>query len=167
MAPFVPFVTFAFDSDTRVTLPESLLASPLAGGITFGSFTDSAFVTLGGPTPAEATVAPAPQCWQPATVPPVLPAIRHPVPTATVARVAPAPQCRQPVVVVNPAVPTEVPRVRVPPPTSTRKRGAQTEAPSPSSSRTPALPIVPIPLATQVVGSDVPSSSTSGLGRRA
>ncbi|PKU86060.1 hypothetical protein MA16_Dca001891 [Dendrobium catenatum] len=54
MASFIPSVTFAFGSDVRVTLPESMLASPPVGGITFGSFTDSAFVTLGGPTPAEA-----------------------------------------------------------------------------------------------------------------
>ncbi|PKU63506.1 hypothetical protein MA16_Dca022424 [Dendrobium catenatum] len=254
MASFVPFVTFAFGLDARVTLPESLLVSPLAEGITFGSFTESAFVTLCGPTSVEAAtfsppkrrgraamrsfgrptarrtaraparpvpvlaqpvrtvarrplprphpvpvvrpavrrpvpvapatqVGPTPQRWQPVVfVPPVRVAVRRPAPAASVAQVAPAPQHRQPVAVVTPAVPAEVPRVRVSPPTSTRKRGAQTEVPSPSSGRisvfarlshtettgqTLTLPVVPVPLATQAVGSDVPSTSTSGLGRRA
>ncbi|XP_028554644.1 gibberellin-regulated protein 14-like [Dendrobium catenatum] len=230
MASFVSSVTFSFGSDARVTLPESLLASPPAGGITFDSFTDSAFVTVGGPTPAEAApvrpvakqpvprpltippvhpavrrpvpttliaqvslapqrrqpaavvppvrpvvrrpvpVAPivqvtlAPQCWQPAAVfPPICPAVRQPVPAACVAQVALAPQCRQPIIVVTPVVPVEVPRVHVPPPTSTRKRGSQTEVPSPSSGRifvfvrlshpetagqTPTLLVVPVPPAT-------------------
>ncbi|PKU68416.1 hypothetical protein MA16_Dca019191 [Dendrobium catenatum] len=61
MTRSAPSVTFAFSSDARVTLPESLLASPPVGGITFGSFTDSAFVTLGGPTPAEAAAFSPPQ----------------------------------------------------------------------------------------------------------
>ncbi|XP_028548105.1 uncharacterized protein LOC114578787 [Dendrobium catenatum] len=230
MARSAPSVTFAFGSDAQVTLPESLRASPPVGGITFGSFIDSAFVTLGGPTPTEAAafsapqrrgraamrpfgrpaarrtaraparpvhvlaqpvravarrpvprphpvpvrpavrrpvpaapaaqVAPAPQRRQPAAVvPPVRAAVRRPAPTAPVAQAAPAPQRRQPAAVV----PAEVPRVRVPPLASTRKRGAQTEVPSPSSGRdsvfarlshpetagqTPALPIVPVPPAT-------------------
>ncbi|XP_028552240.1 uncharacterized protein LOC114580022 [Dendrobium catenatum] len=130
------------------------------------------------PVPAApaAQVAPAPQRRQPAVVPPVRPAVRRPVPAAPAAQVAPAPQRRQPATTVAPVVPAEVPRVRVPPPTPTRKRGAQTEVPSPSTCRvsvfarlshpevvgqTPTLPVVPVP------GPDVPSSSTSGLGRRA
>ncbi|KAI0493910.1 hypothetical protein KFK09_024037 [Dendrobium nobile] len=232
MASFVSSVTFSFGSDVRVTLPESLLACPPAGGITFDSFTDSAFVTLGGPTPAEAAafsppqrrgraamrpferpaarrtartptrpvpvlvqpvrpvakrlmprllpvplvrptvrrqvptalvaqVAPAPQHRQPiAVVPPVRLAIRRRAPVTPIAQVALAPQRQQPAAIVTPAVPVEVPRIRVSPPTSTRKRGAQIEVPSPSSGwvsvfarlshsettwQTPALPVVPIP----------------------
>ncbi|KAL0910315.1 hypothetical protein M5K25_021283 [Dendrobium thyrsiflorum] len=56
MDSFAPSVTFCFGSDGRLTLPESLLTRPPTGGITFGSFTDSAFVTLGGPTPFEVAV---------------------------------------------------------------------------------------------------------------
>ncbi|XP_020691598.2 gametogenetin-like [Dendrobium catenatum] len=128
-------------------------------------------------------VAPAPQRRQPAAVvPPVRVAVRRPAPAAPVAQAARAPQRPQPAAVVTPVVPAEVPRVRVPPPASTRKRGAQTKVPSPSSGRisifawlshpetvgqTPALPVVPVLPATQAVGSDVPSTSTSGLGRRA
>ncbi|KAH0463461.1 hypothetical protein IEQ34_008043 [Dendrobium chrysotoxum] len=61
MAFFVPSVTFRFGTDAQVALPESLLVSPPAGGITFGSFTDSAFATIGGPTPAEAVAYSSPE----------------------------------------------------------------------------------------------------------
>ncbi|XP_020674916.1 proline-rich protein 36-like [Dendrobium catenatum] len=214
MASFVPSVTFSFGSDARVTLPESMLASLPAGGITFGSFTDSAFVALGGPTPAEfATFSPpqkrgraamrpfgqpaaqrtarAPALPIPVLVQPVRPVARRPVPSplpvppvhhavsrpvltapvmqvgplapaaccscstcsssgqetasvAPIAQVAPAPQHQQPAVVLTSAVPAEVPCVR-----------------------TPVLPVIPIPPVSQIVGSDVPSTSTSVLGRRA
>ncbi|XP_028548875.1 uncharacterized protein KIAA0754-like [Dendrobium catenatum] len=257
MASFVPSVTFAFGSDARVTLPESLLASLLVGGITFDSFTDSAFVTLVArriaraparpvpilaqpvravarrpvprphhvpvraavrrhtPAAPAAQVAQAPQCRQPAAVvpplraavrrhalaaptaqvaptpqhrhptvvvPPVRAAVRRPAPAASIAQAALAPQRRQPAAVVTPVILADVPRIWVFPPASTRKRGAQTEVPSPSSGRvsifarlshsetagqTPALPVVPVPTAIQEVGSDVPSISTSSIERRA
>ncbi|KAL0925946.1 hypothetical protein M5K25_004323 [Dendrobium thyrsiflorum] len=217
-----PSVTFCFGSDSRVTLPESLLSSLPAGGITFGSFTDSAYVTLGGPTPSEAAAFSPPQrrgraamhpfgrpvARQPARaaarplpvraqpvrpvarqpvprplpVQPVRPVVRRPTPIVPVVRPAPAPQRRQPVVPLA-VVPVEATRARVsPPPSSSRKRGAQAELPSPSSRRvsvfarlshseivrqTPATPAVaPVP-PVQSVGPDVASSSTSGLGRRA
>ncbi|KAL0926396.1 hypothetical protein M5K25_002623 [Dendrobium thyrsiflorum] len=222
MAFFGPSVTFCFGSDSRVTLPESLLSSLPAGGITFGSFTDSAYVTLGGPTPSEAAAFSPPQrrgraamrpfgrpvARQPARavvrplpvraqpvrpvarqpvpkplpVQPVRPVVRRPAPIVLVVRPAPAPQRRQPVVSLA-VVPVEATRARVsPPPSSSRKRGAQAELPSPSSRRvsvfarlshseiarqTPATPAVaPVP-PVQSVGLDVASSSTSGLGRRA
>ncbi|KAL0908119.1 hypothetical protein M5K25_022592 [Dendrobium thyrsiflorum] len=218
-----PSVTFCFGSDSRVTLPESLLSSLPAGGITFGSFTDSAYVTLGGPTPSEAAAFSPPQrrgraamrpfgrpvarqparaaarpapvvraqpvrpvARQPAPRPlpvqPVRPVVRRPAPIVPVVRPAPAPQRRQPVVPLA-VVPVEATRARVsPPPSSSRKRGAQAELPSPSSRRvsvfarlshsetarqTPVTPAVaPVP-PVQSVGLDVASSSTSGLGRRA
>ncbi|KAL0913069.1 hypothetical protein M5K25_016501 [Dendrobium thyrsiflorum] len=217
-----PSVTFCFGSDSRVTLPESLLSSLPAGGITFGSFTDSAYVTFGGPTPSEAAAFSPPQrrgraamrpfgrpvARQPARaaarpavvraqpvrpvarqpvprplpVQPVRPVVRRPAPTVPVVRPAPAPQRRQPVVPLA-VVPVEVTRARVSPlPSSSRKRGAQAELPSPSSHRvsvfarlshpetvrqTPVTPVVaPVP-PVQSVGLDVASSSTSGLGRRA
>ncbi|PKU63137.1 hypothetical protein MA16_Dca019673 [Dendrobium catenatum] len=130
--------------------------------------------------------------WAPAFPVPILVQHVHPIARRRVPRLlpippvrsafAPTPQRRQPVAVVTSAVPTEVHRVRDSPPTSTGKRGAQTEVPSPSSSRdsvfawlshseaagqTLALPVVPIPPATQAVGSDVPSTFSSGLGRMA
>ncbi|KAL0909259.1 hypothetical protein M5K25_020108 [Dendrobium thyrsiflorum] len=217
-----PSVTFCFGSDSRVTLPESLLSSLPAGGITFGSFTDSAYVTLGGPTPSEAAAFSPPQrrgraamrpfgrpvARQPARaaarpavvraqpvrpvarqpvprplpVQPVRPVVRRPAPIVPVVRPAPAPQRRQPVVPLA-VVPVEATRARVsPPPSSSRKRGAQAELPSPSSHRvsvfarlshpetarqTPVTSVVaPVP-PVQSVGLDVASSSTSGLGRRA
>ncbi|KAL0924684.1 hypothetical protein M5K25_005533 [Dendrobium thyrsiflorum] len=217
-----PSVTFCFGSDSRVTLPESLLSSLPAGGITFGSFTDSAYVTLGGPTPSEAAAFSPPQrrgraairpfgrpvARQPARavvrpppvraqpvrpvarqpvprplpVQPVRPVVRRPAPIVPVVRPAPAPQRRQPVVPLA-VVPVEATRARVsPPPSSSRKRGAQAELPSPSSRRvsifarlshpetarqTPVTSVVaPVP-PVQSVGLDVASSSTSGLGRRA
>ncbi|KAL0904972.1 hypothetical protein M5K25_027139 [Dendrobium thyrsiflorum] len=217
-----PSVTFCFGSDSRVTLPESLLSSLPAGGITFGSFTDSAYVTLGGPTPSEAAAFSPPQrrgraamrpfgrpvARQPARaaarpavvraqpvrpvvrrpvprplpVQPVRPVARRPAPIVPVVRPAPAPQRRQPVVPLA-VVPVEATRARVsPPPSSSRKRGAQAELPSPSSRRvsvfarlshsetarqTPVTSVVaPVP-PVQSVGLDVASSSTSGLGRRA
>ncbi|KAL0918561.1 hypothetical protein M5K25_010575 [Dendrobium thyrsiflorum] len=218
-----PSVTFCFGSDSRVTLPESLLSSLPAGGITFGSFTDSAYVTLGGPTPSEAAAFSPPQrrgraamrpfgrpvARQPARaaarpapvvraqpvrpvarqpvprplpVQPVRPVVRRPAPIVPVVRPAPAPQRRQPVVPLV-VVPVEATRARVsPPPSSSRKRGAQAELPSPSSHRvsvfarlshsetarqTPVTSVVaPVP-PVQSVGLDVASSSTSGLGRRA
>ncbi|KAL0913904.1 hypothetical protein M5K25_017396 [Dendrobium thyrsiflorum] len=218
-----PSVTFCFGSDSRVTLPESLLSSLPAGGITFGSFTDSAYVTLGGPTPSEAAAFSPPQLRgraamrpfgrpvarqparaaarpapvvraqpvrpvarqpvpRPLPVQPVRPVARRPAPIVPVVRPAPTPQRRQPVVPLA-VVPVEATRARVsPPPSSSRKRGAQAELPSPSSRRvsvfarlshseiarqTPATPVVaPVP-PVQSVGLDVASSSTSGLGRRA
>ncbi|KAL0908394.1 hypothetical protein M5K25_022887 [Dendrobium thyrsiflorum] len=218
-----PSVTFCFGSDSRVTLPESLLSSLPAGGITFGSFTDSVYVTLGGPTPSEAAAFSPPQrrgraamrpfgrpvARQPARaaarpapvvraqpvrpvarqpvprplpVQPVRPVARRPAPIVPVVRPAPAPQRRQPVVPLA-VVPVEATRARVsPPPSSSRKRGAQAELPSPSSRRvsvcarlshpetarqTPVTSVVaPVP-PVQSVGLDVASSSTSGLGRRA
>ncbi|KAL0908742.1 hypothetical protein M5K25_023250 [Dendrobium thyrsiflorum] len=223
MASSGPSVTFCFGSDSRVTLPESLLSSLPAGGITFGSFTDSAYVTLGGPTPSEAAAFSPPQrrgraamrpfgrpvARQPARavvrplpvraqpvrlvarqpvprplpVQPVRPVIRRPAPIVPVVRPAPAPQRRQPVVPLA-VIPVEATRARVsPPPSSSRKRGAQAELPSPSSRRvsvfarlshpeiarqTPVTPVVaPVPPVVQSVGPDVASSSTSGLGRRA
>ncbi|KAL0921349.1 hypothetical protein M5K25_008413 [Dendrobium thyrsiflorum] len=222
MASSGPSVTFCFGSDSRVTLPESLLSSLPAGGITFGSFTDSAYVTLGGPTPSEAAAFSPPQrrgraamrpfgrpvARQPARavvrplpvraqpvrpvarqpvprplpVQPVRPVARRPAPIVPVVRPAPAPQRRQPVVPLA-VVPVEATRARVsPPPSSSRKRGAQAELPSPSSRRvfvfarlshpetarqTPVASVVaPVPPG-QSVGLDVASSSTSGLGRRA
>ncbi|XP_020683375.2 uncharacterized protein LOC110100280 [Dendrobium catenatum] len=96
------------------------------------------------PAPASpvAQVAPAPLRRQPAAVvPPVRAAVRRPAPAAPVAQAAPASQRRQPAAVVTPVVPVEVPRIQI-----------------------PALSVVPIPPATQAVGSDVPSTSTSGLG---
>ncbi|KAL0921018.1 hypothetical protein M5K25_008043 [Dendrobium thyrsiflorum] len=218
-----PSVTFCFGSDSRVTLSESLLSSLPAGGITFGSFTDSAYVTLGGPTPSEAAAFSPPQrrgraamrpfgrpvARQPARaivrplpvraqpvrpvarqpvprplpVQPVHTVVRRPAPTVPVVRPAPAPQRRQPVVPLV-VVPVEATRARVsPPPSSSRKRGAQAELPSPSSRRvsvfarlshsetarqTPVTYVVaPVPPVVQSVGPDVASSSTSGLGRRA
>ncbi|KAL0913076.1 hypothetical protein M5K25_016509 [Dendrobium thyrsiflorum] len=217
-----PSVTFCFGSDSRVTLPKSLLSSLPAGGITFGSFTDSAYVTLGGPTPSEAAAFSPPQrrgraamrpfgrpvARQPARaaarplpvraqpvrpvarqpvprplpVQPVRPVARRPAPMVPVVRPAPAPERRQPVVPLA-FVPVEATRARVsPPPSSSRKRGAQAELPSPSSRRvsvfarlshpetarqTPVTSVVaPVP-PVQSVGLDVASSSTSGLGRRA
>ncbi|KAL0903806.1 hypothetical protein M5K25_025859 [Dendrobium thyrsiflorum] len=216
-----PSVTFCFGSDSRVTLPESLLSSLPAGGITFGSFTDSAYVTFGGPTPSEAAAFSPPQrrgraamrpfgrpvARQPARaaarpavvraqpvrpvarqpvprplpVQPVCPVARRPAPIVPVVRPAPAPQRRQPVVPLA-VVPVEATRARVsPPPSSSRKRGAQAELPSPSrrvsvfarlshsetARQTPVTPVVaPVP-PVQSVGLDVASSSTSGLGRRA
>ncbi|KAL0921728.1 hypothetical protein M5K25_008830 [Dendrobium thyrsiflorum] len=217
-----PSVTFCFGSDSRVTLPESLLSSLPAGGITFGSFTDSAYVTLGGPTPSEAAAFSPPQrrgraamrpfgrpvarqparaivrplpvraqpvrpvarqpALRPLPVQPVRPVARRPAPIVPVVRPALAPQRRQPVVPLA-VVPVEATRARVsPPPSSSRKRGAQAELPSPSSRRvsvfarlshpetarqTPATSVVaPVP-PVQSVGLDVASSSTSGLGRRA
>ncbi|KAL0903576.1 hypothetical protein M5K25_027965 [Dendrobium thyrsiflorum] len=217
-----PSVTFCFGSDSRVTLPESLLSSLPAGGITFGSFTDSAYVTFGGPTPSEAAAFSPPQrrgraamrpfgrpvARQPARaaarpavvraqpvrpvarqpvprplpVQPVRPVVRRPAPTVPVVRPAPAPQRRQPVVPLA-VVPVEATRARVsPPPSSSRKRGAQAELPSPSSHRvsvfarlshsetarqTPVTSVVALVPPVQSVGLDVASSSTSGLGRRA
>ncbi|KAL0924214.1 hypothetical protein M5K25_005028 [Dendrobium thyrsiflorum] len=218
-----PSVTFCFGSDSRVTLPESLLSSLPAGGITFGSFTDSAYVTLGGLTPSEAAAFSPPQrrgraamrpfgrpvarqparaaarsavvraqpvrpvarrpAPRPLPVQPVRPVARRPAPIVPVVRPAPAPQRRQPVVPLA-VIPVEATRARVsPPPSSSRKRGAQAELPSPSSHRvsifarlshsetvrqTPVTPVVaPIPRVVQSVGPDVTSSSTSGLGRRA
>ncbi|KAL0925955.1 hypothetical protein M5K25_004332 [Dendrobium thyrsiflorum] len=225
MASFVPSVTFCFGSDGQVTLPESLLACPPVGGITFGSFTDSAFVTLGGPTPSEAAALSPPQrraraamrpFGRPAArrtarapvrptpvrvqqahpvarqavprlppVQPTRPVARRPMPPVPVAPAVPAPQRRQPVV-PSVVVPAEVTRARVsPPPSSSRKRSAQAELPSPSTRRvsafarlshpeivrqtpTPSVPVVPVPaVVPQAVGPDLPSSSTSGLGRRA
>ncbi|KAL0919052.1 hypothetical protein M5K25_011120 [Dendrobium thyrsiflorum] len=225
MASFVPSVTFYFGSDGQVTLPESLLACPPVGGITFGSFTDSAFVTLGGPTPSEAAALSPPQrraraamrpfgrpaarrtarapvrptpvrvqqahpvarqaVPRPPPVQPTRPVARRPVPPVPVAPAVPAPQRRQPVV-PSVVVPAEVTRARVsPPPSSSRKRSAQAELPSPSTRRvsafarlshpeivrqtpTPPVPVVPVPaVVPQAVGPDLPSSSTSGLGRRA
>ncbi|KAL0924045.1 hypothetical protein M5K25_004849 [Dendrobium thyrsiflorum] len=216
-----PSVTFCFGSDSRVTLPESLLSSLPAGGITFGSFTDSAYVTLGGPTPSEAAAFSPPQrrgraamrpfgrpvarqparaaarpavvraqpvrpvARQPAPRPlPVQPVrfvARRPAPIVPVVRPAPAPQRRQPVVPLA-VVPVEATRARVsPPPSSSRKRGAQAELPSPSSRRvsvfarlshpetarqTPVASVVAHVPPVQSVGLDVASSSTSGLGRR-
>ncbi|KAL0910671.1 hypothetical protein M5K25_018747 [Dendrobium thyrsiflorum] len=61
MAFFGPSVTFCFGLDSRVTVPESLLSNLPIGGITFSSFTDSAYVTLGGPTPSEAVAFSPPQ----------------------------------------------------------------------------------------------------------
>ncbi|KAL0903996.1 hypothetical protein M5K25_026064 [Dendrobium thyrsiflorum] len=199
MASFVPSVTFCFGSDGQVTLPESLLACPPVGGITFGSFTDSAFVTLGGPTPSEAAALSPPQrraraamrpfgrpaARRTARAPPTRPVARRPVPPVPVAPAVPAPQRRQPVV-PSVVVPAEVTRARVsPPPSSSRKRSAQAKIPSPSTRRvsafarlshpeivrqtpTPPVPVVPVPaVVPQAVGPDLPSSSTSGLGRRA
>ncbi|KAL0921731.1 hypothetical protein M5K25_008834 [Dendrobium thyrsiflorum] len=218
-----PSVTFCFGSDSRVTLPESLLSSLPAGGITFGSFTDSAYVTFGRPTPSEAAAFSPPQrrgraamrpfgrpvARQPARaaarpapvvraqpvrpvarqpvprplpVQPVRPVARRPAPIVPVVRPAPAPQRRQPVVPLA-VIPVEATRARVsPPPSSSRKRGAQAELPSPSSCwvsvfarlshpetarQTPVTSIVaPVP-PVQSVGLDVASSSTSDLGRRA
>ncbi|KAH0459509.1 hypothetical protein IEQ34_012323 [Dendrobium chrysotoxum] len=189
MASFVPSVTFRFGTDAQVTLPESLLASPPAEGITFGSFTDSAFATLGWPNPAEAAAFSPPQRRGRAAMRPfgrpvarrTAQAHARPTPVLPVAQTAPAPQCRQ--AVVTPiVVPAEAARVRVPPPSSSRKRGAQTETPSPSFCRvsafarlshpetleqSPTLPVLPVPTVAQVVGSDVASSSAFGLGRRA
>ncbi|KAL0905034.1 hypothetical protein M5K25_027206 [Dendrobium thyrsiflorum] len=223
MASSGPSVTFCFGSDSRVTLPESLLSSLPAGGITFGSFTDSAYVTFGGPTPSEAAAFSPPQrrgraamrpfgrpvARQPARaaarpapvvraqpvrpvarqpvprplpVQPVRSVARRPAPIVPVVRPAPAPQRRQPVVPLA-VIPVEATRARVsPPPSSSRKRGAQAELPSPSSHRvsvfarlshsetarqTPVTSVVaPVP-PVQSVGLDVASSSTSGLGRRA
>ncbi|KAL0926002.1 hypothetical protein M5K25_004382 [Dendrobium thyrsiflorum] len=225
MASFVPSVTFCFGSDGQVTLPESLLACPPVGGITFGSFTDSAFVTLGGPTPSEAAALSPPQrraraamrpfvrpaarrtarapvrptpvrvqqahpvarqaVPRPPPVQPTRPVARRPVPPVPVAPAVPAPQRRQPVV-PSIVLPAEVTRARVsPPPSSSRKRSAQAELPSPSTRRvsafarlshpeivrqtpTPPVPVTPVPaVVPQAVGPDLPSSSTSGLGRRA
>ncbi|KAL0903411.1 hypothetical protein M5K25_027790 [Dendrobium thyrsiflorum] len=225
MASFVPSVTFCFGSDGQVTLPESLLACPPVGGITFGSFTDSAFVTLGGPTPSEAAALSPPQrraraamrpsgrpaarrtarapvrptpvrvqqahpvarqaVPRPPPVQPTRPVARRPVPPVPVAPAVPAPQRRQPVV-PSVVLPAEVTRARVsPPPSSSRKRSAQAELPSPSTRRvsafarlshpeivrqtpTPPVPVAPVPaVVPQAVGPDLPSSSTSGLGRRA
>ncbi|KAL0908377.1 hypothetical protein M5K25_022868 [Dendrobium thyrsiflorum] len=225
MASFVPSVTFCFGSDGQVTLPESLLACPPVGGITFGSFTDSAFVTLGGPTPSEAAALSPPQrraraamrpfvrpaarrtarapvrptpvrvqqahpvarqaVPRPPPVQPTRPVARRPVPPVPVAPAVPAPQRRQPVV-PSVVVPAEVTRTRVsPPPSSSRKRSAQAELPSLSTRRvsafarlshpeivrqtpTPPVPVTPVPaVVPQAVGPDLPSSSTSGLGRRA
>ncbi|KAL0921851.1 hypothetical protein M5K25_008965 [Dendrobium thyrsiflorum] len=225
MASFVPSVTFCFVSDGQVTLPESLLACPPVGGITFGSFTDSAFVTLGGPTPSEAAALSPPQrraraamrpfvrpaarrtarapvrptpvrvqqahpvarqaVPRPPPVQPTRPVARRLVPPVPVAPAVPAPQRRQPVV-PSVVLPAEVTRARVsPPPSSSRKRSAQAELPSPSTRRvsafarlshpeivrqtpTPPVPVTPVPaVVPQAVGPDLPSSSTSGLGRRA
>ncbi|KAL0923183.1 hypothetical protein M5K25_007228 [Dendrobium thyrsiflorum] len=225
MASFVPSVTFCFGSDGQVTLPESLLACPPVGGITFGSFTESAFVTLGGPTPSEAAALSPPQrraraamrpfgrpaarrtarapvrptpvrvqqahpvarqaVPRPPPVQPTCPVARRPVPPVPVAPAVPAPQRRQPVV-PSVVLPAEVTRARVsPPPSSSRKRSAQAELPSPSTRRvsafarlshpeivrqtpTPPVPVAPVPaVVPQAVGPDLPSSSTSGLGRRA
>ncbi|KAL0919529.1 hypothetical protein M5K25_011627 [Dendrobium thyrsiflorum] len=119
---------------------------------------------------------------RPLPVQPVRLVDRRPVPTVPVVRSAPAPQRRQPVVPLA-VVLVEATRARVsPPPSSSRKRGAQAELPSPSSRRvsvfarlshpetarqTPVTPVVaPVP-PVQSVGLDVASSSTSGLGRRA
>ncbi|KAL0922614.1 hypothetical protein M5K25_006612 [Dendrobium thyrsiflorum] len=120
---------------------------------------------------------------RPLPVQPVRPVVRRPAPIVLVVRSAPAPQRRQSVVSL-PVVPVEATRARVsPPPSSSRKRGAQAELPSPSSHRvsvfarlshseiarqTPVTPVVaPVPPVVQSVGPDVASSSTSGLGRRA
>ncbi|KAL0915708.1 hypothetical protein M5K25_013159 [Dendrobium thyrsiflorum] len=197
MASFVPSVTFCFGSDGQVTLPESLLACPPVGGITFGSFTDSAFVTLGGPTPSEAAALSPPQrraraAMRPFRRPAARRTARAPV-RPTPVRVQQAhPLARQavprppPPVVPSVVVPAEVTRARVsPPPSSSRKRSAQAELPSLSARRvsafarlshpeivrqtpTPPVPVVPVPaVVPQAVGPDLPSSSTSGLGRRA
>ncbi|KAL0922698.1 hypothetical protein M5K25_006707 [Dendrobium thyrsiflorum] len=173
MASFVPSVTFCFGFDGQVTLPVSLLACPLVGGITFGTFTDSTFVTLGGPTPSEVVALSPPQRrargamrpfgrpaaqWitrapacptpvrvlqahpvarqavpRPPPVQPTCPVVRRPAPPVPIVQVVPAPQHRQPV--VPPVVlPAEVTHARVsPPPSSSRKRSAQAELPSPST----------------------------------
>ncbi|XP_020704960.1 uncharacterized protein LOC110115893 [Dendrobium catenatum] len=222
MAYSGPSVTFCFGSDSRVTLPEFLLSSPPSGGITFGSFTDSAYVTLGGPTPSEDAAFSPPQrrgraalrpfrlhvVWQPARalarpydvraqpvrpmvrqpvprplpVHPVHPMVRRPAPVAPIIRVAPAPQHRQLVAVPLPAIPVEAARARVSPPSSSRKRVAQAELPPPptrgvsvftrlshpeAAEETPTLPSVVYIPPVQPVSTDIASSSTSGLGRRA
>ncbi|XP_020699602.1 uncharacterized protein LOC110111888 [Dendrobium catenatum] len=120
MSSLVPSVTFSFGSDVRVTLSESLLASPPAG-VTFTSITNSAFVTLGGPTPNEATAFSPPQmrgraamypfrhpvAWRPLPRPlPVRPVVRRPVHTAPIAQVTPPHQCRQPAV-ITPIIPVK------------------------------------------------------------
>ncbi|XP_028548433.1 uncharacterized protein LOC110108155, partial [Dendrobium catenatum] len=114
--------------------------------------------------------------------PPARPAVRRPAPAAPVVRVAPAPQRRQPVVPL-PAAPVEAPRARVsPPPSSSRKRVAHAELPPPThrvsvftrlshpeiaeETPTPPQSVVPVPPVPSV-GTDVASSSTSDLGRRA
>ncbi|KAL0918010.1 hypothetical protein M5K25_013127 [Dendrobium thyrsiflorum] len=112
-------------------------------------------------------------------------AVPRPPPVQPTRQAAPAPQRRQPVV-TPPIVPAEVARARVsPPPSSSRKRSAQAELFSLSTHQvsafarlshykivrqtpTPPVPVVPVPaVVPQAVGSDLPSSSTSGLGRRA
>ncbi|KAH0470804.1 hypothetical protein IEQ34_000527 [Dendrobium chrysotoxum] len=88
-------------------------------------------------------------------------AIRRLVPTVPVIQIAPIPQSWQ-VVVTSFVALVEVTRVQVPPPSSFRKRGAQTEAPSPSSNRvfifsrlyhpetTKQTPVLPVALVSQV-----------------
>ncbi|XP_028547458.1 uncharacterized protein LOC114578438 [Dendrobium catenatum] len=225
MASFAPSITFAFGSDARVAFSESLLASPPVGGITFGSFTDLAFVTLGEPTPAEAAAFSPPQrrgravmrpfgrpaarrtaraparpvhvlaqpvravarrpVPRPHPVSVVRPAIRRPVPNAPAAQVAPAPQRRQPAAVVPPVRGGRDGHGRLRPhrglalclvaqlaPAPQRRQPVVVTPVVPLShpetiGQTPSLPVVPVPPATQAVGSDVLSTSTSGLGRRA
>ncbi|KAI0497855.1 hypothetical protein KFK09_021093 [Dendrobium nobile] len=161
MAYSGPSVTFCFGSDSRVTLPESLLTSPPAGGITFGSFTDSAYVTLGGPTPSEAAAFSPPQrrgraamrpfgrpvARQPARAPvrpvavraqPVRPVVRQPVPRPLPFHpVRPAvrrPAPVAPVVRVAPAPQRRQP-VAVPLPVVPVEAARARVSPPPSSSR--------------------------------
>ncbi|KAH0461615.1 hypothetical protein IEQ34_009190 [Dendrobium chrysotoxum] len=174
---------WGYSSNMRVTLPKSLLARPLVGGITFGSFIDSAFVTLGRLTPTEVTTFSPPQRRGRAAM--------HPFGCHVAWRLARTPtrptpvRCPGPLALVGSSYSYYSDKgssCSVPPPSSSRNRSAQIEAPSPSShwdsifahlshpettKLTLTLPVVHIPPTPQVVGSDVPSSSTSGLRRRA
>ncbi|KAL0918454.1 hypothetical protein M5K25_010463 [Dendrobium thyrsiflorum] len=154
-----PSVTFCFGSDSRVTLPESLLSSLPAGGITFGSFTDSAYVTLGGPTPSEAAAFSPPQRRGRAAMRPFgRPVARQPARAAArpaVVRAHPVrPVARQPVPRPLPVQPVR-PVVRRPAPTVPVVR------PAPAlQRRQPVVPLAVVPVeATRARVSPPPFSS--------
>ncbi|KAL0915325.1 hypothetical protein M5K25_015737 [Dendrobium thyrsiflorum] len=154
-----PSVTFCFGSDSRVTLPESLLSSLPAGGITFGSFTDSAYVTLGGPTPSEAAAFSPPQRRGRAAMRPFgRPVARQPARAAArpapVVRAQPVrPVARQPVPRPLPVQPVR-PVARRPAPIVPVVR----PAPAPQR-RQPVVPLAVVPVeATRARVSPPPSS---------
>ncbi|KAL0907437.1 hypothetical protein M5K25_021849 [Dendrobium thyrsiflorum] len=154
-----PSVTFCFGSDSRVTLPESLLSSLPAGGNTFGSFTDSAYVTLGGPTPSEAAAFSPPQRRGRAAMHPFgRPVARQPA--RAVVRPLPVraqpvcPVARQPAPRPLPVQPVH-PVVRRPSPIVPVVR----PAPAPQR-RQPVVPLAVVPVeATRARVSPPPSSS--------
>ncbi|KAL0915147.1 hypothetical protein M5K25_015546 [Dendrobium thyrsiflorum] len=155
-----PSVTFCFGSDSRVTLPESLLSSLPAGGITFGSFTDSAYVTFGGPTPSEAAAFSPPQRRGRAAMRPFgRPVARQPARAAArpapVVRAQPVrPVARQPAPRPLPVQPVR-PVVRRPAPIVPVVR----PAPAPQR-RQPVVPLAVVPVeATRARVSPPPPSS--------